>query len=78
MNAMPTQSIPTVPTSSHWHNADQLCDGNLADIILRLRGAGLSWAAISRRLWDEYRCRVENSTLSAWHRQLTAGRERVS
>jgi len=66
------------PTTNAWRNADQLCDGNLADIILRLRDAGMSWSTISRRLHAEYRCHVENSTLSAWHRQLTAGRERVS
>lgn len=66
------------PTTNAWRNADELCDGQLADILIQLRDSGMSWAAISRRLHAYHRCHVENSTLADWHRQLTADQEAVS
>lgn len=67
-----------IPTTSTWRMADQLAEGNLGEVLVRLRDAGLPWRTIARRLHDEYRIDVTDVTLSLWHRQLTADEERAS
>lgn len=71
---MPSVAIET----SVYRMADRLLQGRLADRLITLRGEGLSFEDISRRLYADAGIEVTGGTLRIWHRELTGEPEAAS
>ena len=56
--------------SPTYRMADRLARGHLADRILSLRSEGLSWAAITSRLYADHGIEISAVTAADWHDQL--------
>lgn len=50
--------------------ADQLCGGDLAARLARLRGQGLSYEQVARSLSREAGVEASSNTVRSWIRQL--------
>jgi hypothetical protein len=57
--------------SPTWRMADRLAQGCLAERILSHRSDGLSFNAISARLYADHGIEVTGTTIGVWLAQLT-------
>lgn len=58
--------------SSLYRMADQVCDGNLAQIISDLRADGLSYGQVAKRLYANHGIDVSGQTVANWCKQAAA------
>lgn len=58
------------PRSGTYRMANQLCGGDLADRLTRLRGEGLSHEQIARTLFVDAQVQVSSRTVGSWLQAL--------